>query len=75
MAYALKSATTKPAGEADTAQVRRTVEDMLKDISARGMDAVRDYSRKFDQWAPASFRLTPARTAEQAAGRPGRSAV
>lgn len=64
MAYSLKHATTKPAGEADTAHVRATVEQMLKDISARGMDALREYSKKFDKWDPASFRLTPAQVDE-----------
>lgn len=64
MAYPLKSPTTKPAGEADTAHVRRTVEEMLRDISAKGLEAVRDYSRKFDNWTPSSFRLTEAQIQE-----------
>jgi sulfopropanediol 3-dehydrogenase len=64
MAYSLKSPTTKPSGEADTTHVRKTVEGMLKDISTRGMDAVRDYSKKFDKWDPASFRLTDAQIQE-----------
>jgi sulfopropanediol 3-dehydrogenase len=64
MAYSLKRPTTQPAGEADTLHVRRTVEEMLKDISERGMEAVRDYSRKFDNWAPAAFRLSPAQIQE-----------
>jgi sulfopropanediol 3-dehydrogenase len=44
--------------EAD-ARVRATVEAILEDIVKRGDDAVRDLSRKFDDWSPASFRLTP----------------
>jgi sulfopropanediol 3-dehydrogenase len=40
------------------AQVRATVERILADITARGDAAVREYSAKFDQWSPASFRLT-----------------
>lgn len=60
MAYALKSPTNKRAGEADTQHVRRTVEDMIKDMSTRGMDAVREYSSKFDKWTPDTFRLTEA---------------
>ncbi len=49
-------------GEAETraaeAQVRETVESILADIEARGEDAVRELSRKFDDWSPASFRLS-----------------
>ena len=42
----------------DDAQVRTTVEGILKDIEQRGDDAVRAYSRKFDNWDPASFTLS-----------------
>jgi sulfopropanediol 3-dehydrogenase len=42
----------------DDARVRETVEVIIKDIEARGDTAVRDYSRKFDQWDPADFRLS-----------------
>jgi sulfopropanediol 3-dehydrogenase len=42
----------------DDAQVRATVEGILKDIEQRGDAAVRDYSRKFDGWDPASFALS-----------------
>jgi sulfopropanediol 3-dehydrogenase len=45
--------------EADN-KVRSTVEAILLDIEARGDEAVRELSRKFDQWSPASFRLTDA---------------
>ena len=44
----------------DDAKVRQTVEGILKDIAARGDDAVREYSRKFDSWDPASFTLSQA---------------
>ena len=44
----------------DDAKVRQTVEGILKDIEARGDDAVREYSRKFDSWDPASFTLSQA---------------
>jgi sulfopropanediol 3-dehydrogenase len=43
--------------EAD-AKVRATVEAILKDIEAHGDDAVRKYSRQFDQWDPADFTLS-----------------
>ncbi len=49
-------------GEAETraaeAQVRKTVEEILEDIDARGEDAVRELSEKFDGWSPDSFRLS-----------------
>ena len=42
----------------DDARVRATVEGILRDVQLRGDDAVREYSRKFDNWDPASFTLT-----------------
>ena len=44
----------------DDAKVRSTVEAILKDIEDRGDAAVRELSEKFDNYAPASFRLTEA---------------
>lgn len=44
----------------DDAKVRATVEGIIKDIELRGDEAVREYSRKFDQWDPADFRLSQA---------------
>jgi sulfopropanediol 3-dehydrogenase len=44
----------------DDAQVRATVEGILSDIEARGDDAVRELSVKFDQWDRADYRLTDA---------------
>ena len=41
-------------------KVRATVEGLLADIEKRGDDAVREYSRKFDQWDPESFVLSSA---------------
>ena len=40
------------------AKVRKTVEDILDAITQRGDAALREYSRKFDNWDPESFRLT-----------------
>lgn len=40
------------------AVVRSTVEGLIKDIEARGDEAVREYSRKFDNWDPTDFRLS-----------------
>src|SRR5580692_5471292 len=44
--------------EADR-KVRQTVESILEDIGARGDAAVRDLSKKFDNWEPPAFRLRP----------------
>ena len=40
--------------------VRETVGSILADLEARGDDAVREYSKQFDNWSPASYRLSPA---------------
>jgi sulfopropanediol 3-dehydrogenase len=48
----------------NSAQVRKTVEGILADIAARGEAAVRECSEKFDQWSPASFRLSESDIAE-----------
>ena len=52
---------SKPEAEKaeDDAKVRAVVEGTLSDIEARGDAAVRDLSQRFDNYAPASFRLTP----------------
>jgi sulfopropanediol 3-dehydrogenase len=44
----------------DDAKVRATVESIIKDIETRGDAAVREYSKKFDNWDPADFRLSQA---------------
>lgn len=43
--------------DADTARV---VSEMLLDLEANGMDAVRRYSRRFDDWDPPDFELSSA---------------
>jgi sulfopropanediol 3-dehydrogenase len=45
--------------KAADAKVRETVEGILGDIEARGVEAVRDLSQKFDNWAPENFKLSP----------------
>src|SRR3954467_2531039 len=59
MARYLKRGMDASAVKAADAKVRETVEGILADIEARGEQAVRDLSQKFDNWAPASFKLTP----------------
>lgn len=58
MARILKAGITEDAAAEADAQVRATVESIIADIKARGDAAVRDWSAKFDNWAPESFRLT-----------------
>jgi sulfopropanediol 3-dehydrogenase len=41
-------------------ETARIVSEMLTDIERRGMDAVRDYSARFDDWRPDAFELNEA---------------
>jgi sulfopropanediol 3-dehydrogenase len=58
MAEYLKRGIDASAVKAADAKVRETVEAILADVEARGDAAVRELSQKFDNWAPANFRLT-----------------
>src|SRR4051794_32911485 len=40
-------------------QTSKVVSEMLLDLEREGMDAVRKYSRQFDDWDPPDFELTP----------------
>ena len=51
-------------------EVAATVRDVLADVRARGDEAVRQYSEKFDGWSPESFRLSSEQIAEIIAGVP-----
>lgn len=57
-----------PAGSSDkrgsTPEVRATVESVIKDIRARGDLAVREYSEKFDHYAPETFLLSEEKVSE-----------
>jgi sulfopropanediol 3-dehydrogenase len=55
----LKRGLPADAVEAADAKVRATVEGILADVKARGDAAIRELSKKFDNWEPANFRLTP----------------
>jgi sulfopropanediol 3-dehydrogenase len=55
MSEYLKKAPPKAA--ADVAQVRDIVAGIIADVRTRGLDAVREYSRKFDRWDPPSFKV------------------
>ena len=56
----LKRGRTAAVKSGDDAQVRATVEGIIAQIEARGDEAVREYSRKFDNWDPTDFRLSQA---------------
>ncbi len=55
----LKRGLDASAIKAADAKVRETVEQILADVEARRDAAVRELSRKFDNWSPASFKLSP----------------
>lgn len=55
----------KPAKAADVRQTEdrgteQTVRGILGEVRARGDEALREYSEKFDRWTPPSFRLDDA---------------
>jgi sulfopropanediol 3-dehydrogenase len=54
----LKAPVGSNGGSAPNASVRETVVGVIEDIRQRGDEAVREYSQKFDKWAPDSFRLS-----------------
>ena len=56
----LKTGITAEQDAADSAIVRHAVEGILADIERRGDEAVREYSRKFDNWDPPSLRMSEA---------------
>jgi sulfopropanediol 3-dehydrogenase len=53
----LKQTTPVEVREAEDAAVRKTVEDVIADVATRKDAAVRDYSTRFDRWAPDTFLL------------------
>src|SRR5262249_25432825 len=54
----LKRGMDASAIKAADAKVRETVEGILAEVEARKDAAVRELSQKFDNWSPASFKLT-----------------
>lgn len=59
MPKVLKGAAAAEARSERNDDVAATVAHVIADIGRRGDDAVREYSLKFDKWAPENFRLTP----------------
>jgi sulfopropanediol 3-dehydrogenase len=56
----LKQGKTDVAKAIDDAEVSEIVKSTLKAIEARGDEAVREFSEKFDNYTPKSFKLSPA---------------
>ncbi|TFD02817.1 MULTISPECIES: histidinol dehydrogenase [unclassified Cryobacterium] len=54
----LKAPAETSANRGSTPDVRATVENVINDVRTRGDEAVREYSKKFDNYAPESFLLT-----------------
>lgn len=44
--------------QAVTEEIKATVSEIIADIERRGTDAVREYSKRFDDWSPSSFRVS-----------------
>jgi sulfopropanediol 3-dehydrogenase len=60
----LKSPEQTSAPRGGSPEVRATVEGVINDIRTRGDAAVREYSEKFDHYAPESFLLSPEQLSE-----------
>jgi len=58
MAKWLKQAISKQDKDEAQQQVRETVEKLLADIKTRGDTAVRELSKRFDNWEPEKFKLS-----------------
>ena len=58
MAKWLKQAISKQYKDEAQQQVRETVEKLLADIETRGDTAVRELSKRFDNWEPEKFKLS-----------------
>ena len=57
MIKVIKAGISEEAAAEFEANVKATVEGILADIGARGDEAVRELSEKFDKWSPESFRI------------------
>ncbi len=54
----IKTAQPAKPGTVTIADVSETVASVVADVRARGDEAVREYSEKFDGWSPPQFRLS-----------------
>lgn len=53
-----------PVTEADVRDLQKTVQTILEQVKKEGDSALRFYSKKFDNYDPPSFRITPEEAAE-----------
>ncbi len=67
--YLKKGKTVDEKAQAD-AKVQDTVKSILADVAARGDDAVRELSARFDNWSPQAFRLNQAQIEQIIASLP-----
>jgi len=58
MATWIKEAISEEQRDEAQKQIRDTVEKLLEDIDKRGDSAVRELSKRFDNWSPDEFRLS-----------------
>lgn len=58
MARRLKSVQANREQTQATTDVSDIVTGVLRDVQARGDEAIRQYSQKFDSWSPPSFKLS-----------------
>ena len=58
MATWIKEAISEEQRDEAQKQIRDTVEKLLEDIDKRGDTAVRELSKRFDNWSPDEFRLS-----------------
>lgn len=56
MAVYVKEPKQKP--QAVTDEIRSTVSSIISAVERRGTDAIREYSERFDNWSPPSFRVS-----------------
>lgn len=56
MARYLKEPSQPP--QAINDEIRSTVSMIISDVESRGTDAVREYSERFDDWSPPTFRVS-----------------
>ena len=54
----IKKGITEADASANQKKTRQIVESILEDVAERGDKAIRELSKKFDNWNPRSFKLS-----------------
>lgn len=70
MVKVIKSGKSQEEVSANDLKVSQIVSEALHDVEARGDQAVRELSEKFDKWSPESFRLSSKQIEEMVAQVP-----